>query len=972
MPAFRGNDPPRQGYSARPYTRCRPPPARELDGPTGAVALSEWSLNVPVGGEPHVRTVGVRRPEYGTMGRQIPVTTNTYPLTCPPMTIYHYDVVIDNGKKTMIDEDDDMLVDHDEQDREEDMLIDKDKKDKDKAEKTKTLPARFNMELLERMQSSIYKEIFAAAPGVYDGRKNYYTARAIPFPEGPEATKGKFVVPDEEGPVAPGGPPPKMYTIWLKQVAKISPQTLESFANGQMSHDEHVTTAITAMNVVIRMVPNLKYPFNVRSFFTDKEMKPIGAGLEVWRGYFQSVRWAVGRLVINVDISTGQMFARGPLLSLCTDMMQEAVGANRRIDANTLCFGRGFDERMRVLAHQQIAGVRVLNRLHKGPSRNAPKLIKRVLYESARNATFKQRGGEKTTVFEYMRDTYNYQLQYPDMCLVELASGAKLPIEICDVVPGQLWKRQTPPNQIRSILEFSTQKPSARLRAIQNSMSILEYGQSKYLAAFNMRVTEQPINVTGRVLNPPGLMYGNSATIQPKDGAWNMKGKRFFRAANVENNWWIWNLDQRAHLDNIVSGLVDAAQDTGIGKWNLEPLVKQENVHNRAEGMSIVEKLDELFKRCCHESQIHSKPHILVVVLPHGMNNELYQTVKYLGDIRWGIPTQCMQAAKAIKGNAQYFANIMLKANVKMGGVNVIPDRRSVPYLMDPANPTLVIGADSIHPSPGSDMRPTFTAVVSSVDTNVSKYYAQMRPQDSRQEIIGDLAKYTKIAIDCFTTYRSKVEALTNKPARLIYFRDGASEGQFEELLRKEVVAIREGCREHGIMPKLTVIVVGKRHHVRMFPGRPQDGDRSGNCPAGTVIDTEVVHPTDFDFFLQSHGGILGTSRPAHYTVLLDESNMKADEIQQLCFSLCHVYQRSTRSVSIPAPTYYADIVCSRFKNHFEPGILTSLQHGGHGTESITSGGSNRDKKITGDLLETWKQQFKMPRGSQGRAMYFM
>jgi eukaryotic translation initiation factor 2C len=69
------------------------------------------------------------------------------------------------------------------------------------------------------------------------------------------------------------------------------------------------------------------------------------------------------------------------------------------------------------------------------------------------------------------------------------------------------------------------------------------------------------------------------------------------------------------------------------------------------------------------------------------------------------------------------------------------------------------------------------------------------------------------------------------------------------------------------------MIVVGKRHHVRLFPQNERDGDRSGNCPAGTVVDHEVAHPTEFDFYLQSHGGLLGTSRPAHYNVLYDENN---------------------------------------------------------------------------------------------------
>ena len=75
-----------------------------------------------------------------------------------------------------------------------------------------------------------------------------------------------------------------------------------------------------------------------------------------------------------------------------------------------------------------------------------------------------------------------------------------------------------------------------------------------------------------------------------------------------------------------------------------------------------------------------------------------------------------------------------------------------------------------------------------------------------------------------------------------------------------------------GLAPKITFVVVGKRHHVRFFPKSERDGDRSGNCPAGTVVDRDVVNPVEFDYYLQSHGGLLGTSRPSHYNVLFDEN----------------------------------------------------------------------------------------------------
>jgi hypothetical protein len=48
----------------------------------------------------------------------------------------------------------------------------------------------------------------------------------------------------------------------------------------------------------------------------------------------------------------------------------------------------------------------------------------------------------------------------------------------------------------------------------------------------------------------------------------------------------------------------------------------------------------------------------------------------------------------------------------------------------------------------------------------------------------------------------------------------------------------------------------------RFFPINENDreADRSGNCKAGTVVDRDIVHPTEFDFYLQAHGGLLGKS----------------------------------------------------------------------------------------------------------------
>ncbi|RXG58678.1 Protein argonaute-2, partial [Armadillidium vulgare] len=130
---------------------------------------------------------------------------------------------------------------------------------------------------------------------------------------------------------------------------------------------------------------------------------------------------------------------------------------------------------------------------------------------------------------------------------------------------------------------------------------------------------------------------------------------------------------------------------------------------------------------------------------------------------------------------------------------------------------------------------------------------------------------------------------------------------------------MREACikLEADYKPGITYIAVQKRHHTRLFCSdkREQSG-KSGNIPAGTTVDVGITHPTEFDFYLCSHQGIQGTSRPSHYHVLWDDNHFDSDELQCLTYQLCHTYVRCTRSVSIPAPAYYAHLVAFRARYH--------------------------------------------------------
>jgi len=135
-------------------------------------------------------------------------------------------------------------------------------------------------------------------------------------------------------------------------------------------------------------------------------------------------------------------------------------------------------------------------------------------------------------------------------------------------------------------------------------------------------------------------------------------------------------------------------------------------------------------------------------------------------------------------------------------------------------------------------------------------------------------------------------------PENILYYRDGVGDSQFEEVKKKELEDIRRGFEdfltelreesddpiEEPMRPKLTAVVCTKRHHTRFYPTQPADMQSNGqdNCKPGTLVDQSVTSPYFTDFYLQSHNGIKGTAKPAHYFVLVNEMEIGVSDLQHL------------------------------------------------------------------------------------------
>ena len=151
--------------------------------------------------------------------------------------------------------------------------------------------------------------------------------------------------------------------------------------------------------------------------------------------------------------------------------------------------------------------------------------------------------------------------------------------------------------------------------------------------------------------------------------------------------------------------------------------------------------------------------------------------------------------------------NIMLKINTKLGGINQI--LQDIEVLR---KRTMIVGVDSSHPGVGDRMSRSVSACVASIDDTYVKYFATTRLQRRVQEIDRELQEMMG---DLLTEYSIRNEGIL--PEQIIIYRDGVSEGQFNAALKSELKALSKTFADkgEGYEPKVTYIVVQKRHHTR-------------------------------------------------------------------------------------------------------------------------------------------------------------
>lgn len=441
---------------------------------------------------------------------------------------------------------------------------------------------------------------------------------------------------------------------------------------------------------------------------------------------------------------------------------------------------------------------------------------------------------------------------------------------------------------------------------------------------FNIDIRPRLITVPGRVLSSPSVKYGAQKSIPTRFGSWDMGKAQFTTKATLKSWTYLWISSpsivdpwaNEGELQPCVTALTSKLLELGINcnacMRGLRAVITPETVESAIDGA---------FHRFT-SSPGRSPPTLVLVIMP-SVDSAIYNRVKYACDVKEGLINICVTASKFANANYRYLTNVALKFNLKLGGINQSLETSQLGIIAE--SKTMVVGIDVTHPSPGSSSTaPSVVGIVASVDKWLGQWPAELAIQTARKETVSELKRLMKSRL---TLWKRRNVAY---PENILIYRDGVSEGQYKLVLEEELPEIRSACGElysatlvkQGI-PRISIIIVGKRHHTRFYPTKVEEADNSSNPQNGTVVDRGVTEARNWDFFMQAHKAIQGTARPAHYYVVFDEIFQRlkspqgrlkntSDIVEDLTHNLCYLFGRTTSAVSICPPAYYADLVCER------------------------------------------------------------
>ncbi|XP_037936960.1 protein piwi-like [Teleopsis dalmanni] len=438
-------------------------------------------------------------------------------------------------------------------------------------------------------------------------------------------------------------------------------------------------------------------------------------------------------------------------------------------------------------------------------------------------------------------------------------------------------------NLMRSLAEYTRMNPDRRIDRLMAFNRRLQSSENctKIFNEWNLTLEKSLVEVTGRVLEPQKIVFNNQKVPAGDDADWtrHFRGSHMLTSPSRGLERWVFVYIGRQTRDmrNFTEALLRAAN--GLKFQISRP---REMTINDDRTYSYISALEEAAR---------GDPQLIMCLVPNN-NAERYITLKKKCCLDRAIPMQIItqKTASNQRGLMSVATKVAIQINAKLG---------YTPWMVEiPLNGLMIVGFDTVKST--RDRSKQFGALVATMDmkTNATFYstVAEMSVHDNSAPILWAMM------VKALHQYRLEHKAL---PKRIIFYRDGVSDGQLQHVVDfevKELVArLNEqytavGC-EKGLM--FSFIVVTKASSTRFFAN-------GKNPPPGTVVDDVITIPERYDFYIVSQCVRQGTVSPTAYNVIFSNIRLSPDQIQLLTYKVCHLYYNWSGTTRVPAVCQYA------------------------------------------------------------------
>ncbi|XP_015750003.1 PREDICTED: protein argonaute-3-like [Acropora digitifera] len=444
-----------------------------------SVRPSQWKMMLNIDGKSN--TVGgdfspPKRPNFGSVGRQIALRTNFFRVKLPKGDIHHYDLSISPDK----------------------------------------CPRRVNRDIVEAMVST-YHKVFGEQRPVFDGRKNLYSSRALPIGRKPGCIDGY-----------------SRRIIWLEVgVTNSYPDVTAGYFLDAIHSVGRVPRILRADNGTENV-----HIAAFQRFFRREEVDAFGGeksfmyGRSVSNQRIEALWDQLRKEELNKAAKLWNLHRIRPSTNLespprRSDMLYFLAEIINTEDYKTVVTTDDVE------LDEETCG---LQNVQLPCSPEFISLAEIIMRENVLLIPTNANDAKALDIklLEKIKEVADNL--YPHLPCLQVGQEQKhtyLPMEVCNLVAGQRCIKRLTDQQTAKMIRATAKKAPDRENEILNLVRKADFKNDPYAIDFGISISDNMVELAGRILEAPKLQYGGRLYLCCLLGVWDMRGKHLYHGIEI-------------------------------------------------------------------------------------------------------------------------------------------------------------------------------------------------------------------------------------------------------------------------------------------------------------------------------------------------------------------------------------------------------------------------------------------------------